>query len=215
MLHLFRGLRRKRIDSPRTRRGAAMRGDDAAVERIETRLLTILEMVNEWLQFAEAKNAGLVALDGLGLAAILTLLPASNVPDPVEVGLMAASLLLLVSLGLSLWSFLPRHDTGKLVSRPGYRPRDTDNLYFYGDLSHYRPDQLAAEIARRYERMVDYDPARHRSHVDLAGQIVANSRITVAKTGAFRLATLFAVLALAAAAVGLAVALVPSLLSRF
>jgi hypothetical protein len=208
VLRLFGGIWRKRIDWPRARASAAPNVDAAA--NVETRLLTILEMVNEWLQFAEAKNAGLVALDGLGLAAILTILPSSDVPDAVVAGLMAASLLLLLSLGLSLWSFLPRHDAGKLVPRRSYVPRQSDNLYFYGDISNYRPEQLAAEIARRYERMADYDPARHRSHVDLAGQIVANSRITVAKNGSFRMATMLAMLALAAATVGLAIALAPA-----
>jgi hypothetical protein len=181
-------------------------GDPQALEKVEIRLLTILEMVNEWLQFAEAKNAGLVALDALGLAAILTILPSSQVPEPVAWGLAAASVLLLLSLGISLWSFLPRSDVGNLTAAARRRPRPTDNLYFFGDVCGYRPEQLAAEIARRYDKIREYDPARHPSHVDLASQIIANSRITVAKNANFRAATLIALLALAASAAGVALA---------
>jgi hypothetical protein len=148
-MHRFFGrLWRKRIDWELADRSRPIARPDALVS-VENRLLTILEMVNEWLQFAEAKNAGLVALDALGLAAILTILPASEVPEPIAWGLLAASLLLLLSLGISLWSFIPRSDVGKLVAAAHRRPRPTDNLYFYGDVRGYRPEQLAAEIARR------------------------------------------------------------------
>jgi hypothetical protein len=186
-----------------------MSAAEQAEQRIESRVLTILERVNEWLQFAEAKNAGLVALDALGLAAILTYLPAVEVPPAIAGGLVAASILLMLSLGACLWSFLPRSDTGKLVSSRVNAPRGNDNLYFYGDICGYRPEQFAAAIARRYEKVLDYDPSLHESHVDLASQIVANSRITVTKNAYFWVATMIALLALLAAAIGLIVWLLP------
>ena len=207
MQRFFGGLWRKRIAWEIVPAQNAAGGPDP-LEKVETRLLTILEMVNEWLQFAEAKNAGLVALDALGLAAILTILPSSEVPDPVAWGLAAASLLLLLSLGVSLWSFIPRSDMGKLISAARRQPRPTDNLYFYGDVCGYRPDHLAAEIARRYDKIRAYDPAQHPSHVDIASQVVANSRITVAKNRCFKVATWIALLALATSAIGLVAALV-------
>ena len=145
-MHRFFGrLWRKRIDWEIAPAATGASADPQALEKVETRLLTILEMVNEWLQFAEAKNAGLVALDALGLAAILTILPSSEVPRPVAWGLAAASVLLLLSLGISLWSFLPRSDVGNLTAAARRRPRATDNLYFFGDVCGYRPEQLAAE----------------------------------------------------------------------
>jgi hypothetical protein len=209
VLRLFRGLWYRRAKSSFAPAPDALSTIADADQRIETRLLTILEMVNEWLQFAEAKNAGLVALDALGLAAILTYLPAADTPSPLAGGLVAASFLLLLSLGTSLWSFLPRSDTGKLVPTTDQSRRNSDNLYFYGDICGYRPEQLAAAIARRYEKVPDYEPAQHESHVDLASQIVANSRITVTKNGYFRVATMIAMLALLAAALGLVISLVP------
>ena len=53
----------------------------------------------------------------------------------------------------------------------------------------------------------DYEPARHPSHVDIASQVIANSRITVAKNRCFTAATWIALLALAAAAIGVVVSL--------
>jgi len=208
-MHRFFGrLWRQRIDWELESRSDTDDGAQAVLERVEGRLLTMLEMVNEWLQFAEAKNAGLVALDGLALAAILTSLPEVVVPEAMTAGLVAASLLLLVSLGISLWSFLPRSDLGNLVSPVGRRPRATDNLYFFGDVCGYRPEQLATEIARRYDRIRDYDAAQNLSHVDIASQVIANSCITVAKNRSFKVATWIALLALMTAAVGVVVALV-------
>ncbi len=208
-MHRFFGrLWRQRIDWELESRSHTDDGAQAALERVEGRLLTMLEMVNEWLQFAEAKNAGLVALDGLALAAILTILPEVEVPEAMTAGLVVASLLLLVSLGISLWSFLPRSDLGNLVSPAGRRPRATDNLYYFGDVCGYRPEQLAAEIARRYDKIRDYDPAQHLSHVDIASQVIANSCITVAKNRSFKVATWIALLALVTAAAGVVVALI-------
>lgn len=207
-MHRFFGrLWRQRIDWELDAPRGADEGLASALEKVENRLLTILEMVNEWLQFAEAKNAGLVALDALALAAILTILPSAEVAEPVARGLAAASVLLLLSLGISLWSFLPRSDVGKLTAA-ARRPRATDNLYFYGDVCGYRPEQLAAAIARRYDRIEGYDPRQHPSHVDLASQVIANSRITVAKNEYFRAATLLALLALAASGAGVGLAFV-------
>lgn len=207
VLRLFTGFWRKRIDWPEPRPANPAAKIEDHAEKIETRLLTILGMVNEWLQFAEAKNAGLVALDALGLAAILTILPSTAMPDVVAGGLMAASVLLLVSLGICLWSFLPRGDTGKLVPVSRRLPRDSDNFYFYGDVCGYQPDQLAAAIAHRYDKLRHYDPADHPSHVDLASQIVVNSRITVAKNELFRRATMLALLALVMVSGGVALSL--------
>jgi hypothetical protein len=182
---------------------------DTAADKMENRLLTILAQVNEWLQFAEAKNAGLVALDVIALTAIVSILPSTEVEitAPVAGGLLAAGLLLVLSLAISLWSFIPRSDRRTLVPAAGRPPRATDNLYFYGDVGLYQPRQLATEIARRYDGIPHYDPVLHPSHVDLAGQIIANARITVAKNGNFRVATIVALLAFAAAVAGVLVEL--------
>lgn len=195
---------------PRSQRAATPptgppRDDGPSARDVEARLLTIFGLVNEWLRFAETKNAGLAALDAIGVTAILTYVAADQrLTCWLRSGLGATSLLLVCSLAIALLSFLPRGDPRRLIPPPGRRPAASDNLYFFGDVANYQPAQLAATIALGYEGLRDYDPARHRGHLDLASQIIANARITVAKNAFFRWAASLALLGLMVA-VGAAV----------
>ena len=210
MQRLFKGLwRYQHSDWSGKGANSGVPAPDSVADKLEVRLLTILAQVNAWLQFAEAKNAGLVALDVIALAAIVSILPSTEVEiaEPVAGGLLVSSLLLVLSLAISLWSFIPRRDRRKLASTTRSPSPGTNNLYFYGDVCGYQPRQLATEIATRYDRIQHYDPALHPSHVDLASQIIANSRITVAKNNNFRVATIVALFAFAAAVAGVLVEL--------
>lgn len=189
-------------------RGRGVRGNASAslpadaTSRMESTLLTILQLVNTWLQHAEAKNAGLVALTAVGTSGILAhLATEQSIPRLLLAGLLVTSLLLLLSLGVAVLSFLPRSDPAKLRPKGTARPAPTDNLYFYGDLGKYQPDQLASSVALLYHGIPNYDPSRHRSHTDLADQIINNSRITVSKNDRFRTAAWLTILALASAVV--------------
>ncbi len=171
-----------------------------AASAMEARLVTILQMVNGWLQYAEAKNAGLVALTAVGTSGVLAYLASERaISRLLLVGLLSTGLLLVMSLVTALISFLPRTDAAKLTTKNDEAPQAEDNLYFYGDLRKYRPEQLAEAIARFYDGIQDYDASRHRSHVDLASQIINNSRITFVKNSYFRAATWLVLLALALA----------------
>jgi hypothetical protein len=207
------GLIRTSNEPPEGRgHGATSDGQDAA-RRVDDRLLTMLQMVNEWLQFAEAKNTGIVALAALGLTGILTYLASGvAIPQPLVVGMLVTSLFLILSLGASLLSFLPQHNLMRVVTKTTHRGRRSQrhNLYFYRDLAAFEPEQLAAAVAREYEHIPDYDAARYRSHVDLASQIIANSQITVDKNGYFRVALLLFLAGLAAALAFTALAVIVS-----
>lgn len=113
-------------------------------------------------------------------------------------GLLLTVLLLVVSLAIALVSFLPRIDPSKLTSRKAGQPQAGDNLYFFGDLQKYQADELAEAVARRYGAIHDYDASHHPGLIDLAGQIISNSRITVLKNEQFRVATLLTLVALGA-----------------
>ena len=183
-----------------------------AARRVDDRLLTILGMVNEWLQFAEAKNTGIVALGALGLTGILTYLASEDqVPPFLLAGLLVTSFFLLLSLAASLLSFLPQHNLMRIVAKTTHRGRKSHNLYFYKDLAAFEPEQLAATIAREYEQIPDYVAANHRSHIDLASQIIANSQITVDKNGYFRVALLLFLVGVGAAMVFTALAVIDAL----
>ncbi len=201
---LLRRGKRRRVELQ-----ASTRGDVDAAQDVEARLLGILGMVNDWLHFAEAKNAGVVALAAVGASAILTYLAGeSDVPDLLFTGLLVTTLLLALALAVALRSFLPRTDPVKLMPKGTKADQSTDNLYFYGDLRRYRPEQLAEAVARTYGGWRDYDAARFRSHTDLGRQIVVNSQITHVKNEHFRVATWFVLASLGSAVLFAALTLI-------
>ena len=169
-------------------------------DEVESRLLAILAMVNDWLKFAEAKAAALVAVSGsaaTGVAYITYLTVKADAPRPLLVGLPTAEACLLLSLAVALLAFFPQTDLAKFLTKDKDRPAAADNLYYFGHLRKYAPAHLAAAVARLYADETHYDAGEHRSHTDLAAQIVANSRITVAKLRLFALATILLAVAVA------------------
>jgi hypothetical protein len=182
-----------------------------AARRVDDRLLTMLQMVNEWLHFAEAKNTGIVALDALVITAILTYVAGSeDRPALLMTGMFLTSLLILLSLGASLLSFLPQDNLRRMVTKTTHRGSQPHNLYFFRDLAAYEPEQLATAVAREYENIPDYNPDEHRGHIDLAAQIIANSQITVDKNAYFRLAVTFFLAGLGASGAFTIVAVIAS-----
>lgn len=176
---------------------------------IEQRLLTTLHLINTWLQHAEAKNAGLSAFMAIAVSGILAFLAAESGASLILTsGLLMTALLVIISLAISLVSFLPRTDAAKLLSKEVGQPAESDNLYFFGDLQKYRPQELVEAIARQYDTMDEPRTPIRRSHVDLAGQIIANSRITVIKNDLFRRATQLTLLALGCTVLSVALTLV-------
>jgi hypothetical protein len=172
---------------------------------IEERLDKLLRSVNDWLKFAETKNAGIVGLSSGGAAVGLAFVNTSEVSRSwLIVGLYAlAGLSLLLSLSLALGSFLPQMTLTKLLAGDDYGvPQPDDNLYFYGHLAKYPPRDLVEAIARRYEERAPPVTIAERV-IDLAEQVVINSRITVWKLRLFQRAV--ALFALAIVALALAV----------
>jgi hypothetical protein len=165
---------------------------------VEQRLLSILGMVNDWLKFAETKNAGLVGLGSAG-AAVLASFLASADDRVLTVGLGIAAVTVSISVLVGLASFFPRTSVGRHLTREVERPAAGDNLYFYGHLAKYAPPALVEAIARDYAQTGYTDVVHVRSREDLAAQIIINSRITLTKLHFFGIATwLFAIAAVTA-----------------
>jgi len=166
----------------------------AAAAHVDTRLLIILNMVGDWLKFAEAKNAGLVVLTGTGITAILTLLTGDRNPGrPVELGLIWTEIFLSLSLLLATYSFLPKLLPPVDTTMEPADSQAPANYYFYGDLAKCASsDMLIAAIAG--ERR-EYPPSESDRY--LANQIIANSRIATRKFRIFSLSASMAYLAVA------------------
>jgi hypothetical protein len=153
----------------------------------EDHLLQMLQMVNEWLRFAETKNAGLVAVSGVGLVALLTYVADLKGFAWWEGGaLFVGGVLWLFATLLATVSFLPRMDLLNVLSRVSGTPTDSDNLYYYAHLAQLEAETLLTALGIGSVP----DGPRYRFEKDLANQVIANSRITNEKLELFQWATI-------------------------
>jgi hypothetical protein len=157
---------------------------------MEQKLTYSSSLVNEWLRYAEAKNGVLIALSAGALIATANALASVTSLSAVSKVLGICTMLTLaISCWVALFSFVPRVDRLKpSASRKGVKNRELDNLIFFSYLCKYTPEELLDSIALLYFQNDKYPMARQKSDLDLADQIIINSRITVAKFFLFRIA---------------------------
>lgn len=163
---------------------------------LEEHLLKQLAMVNDWLKFAEAKNALLVGLASAGAAGALSLVGdmVTSGGDLAVVVLIVAESVMLASLGLSLMSFLPKTDLHEWATRFRGPTSRRDNLYFYGDLAKYDANRVAEIAAQRFGGR---ETKLGEGLIEIAEQTVINSRITLWKLQLFRNGLIFFALGVA------------------
>ena len=151
------------------------------------KLLVIFQNVNEWLKFAEAKNAVLLAFSGTGITATVTLLATiQNLPGSLKIGVLVTTGLLYVCAFLCALSFLPSTNLEKILwnrSRAfsSMQPKpDDDNFYYFGHLKKYGAVELLDAVNRLYLNGTISTPYGKEPH-DLATQIILNSGIAFRK----------------------------------
>ena len=174
---------------------------------VERQLSDLLGRVIDWLKFAEAKNTGAVGLSSTGLGVIVTFLVAGPpIPDLAGVGLGIGAVALMVSLMLAVASFLPSTNLEKHLVGARDQPGAGDNLLFYGHLARYEPRGLTRAIAELYFEHEGAEFAPSKLAIDLAGQIVTNSRITVRKLALFKYSLLLFGFGVLIASIAMAIA---------
>ncbi len=173
---------------------------------VQRQLSELLTRVIDWLKFAEAKNTGSIGLAATGLGVIVTYIVAGPALQPITgVGLGIGALALMLSLILTLASFLPSTNLEKHLVGDRERPTTRDNLLYYGHLARYEPRALVEAIAEMYfEQGEAYAPSKLA--IDLAAQIVTNARITVRKLALFRYSLLLFGFGVLVASIGMALA---------
>jgi hypothetical protein len=112
----------------------------------------------------------------------------------------------MLSLMLTVASFLPSTDLEKHLVGDRERPTPRDNLLYYGHLARYEPRALVEAIAEMYFEQGGETYAPSKLAVDLAAQIVTNARITVRKLALFRYALLLFGFGVLVASVAMALA---------
>ena len=145
-------------------------------KELRKELKEIWANVNYWLSFAEAKNAGILAINIACIAAVMT----TNIFDDcldLEIILVAG---LLIAMLITLVSLTPLIYVVK-IRRP--EKSDNDNPLFYGDIVKYEYKEYLEYLAKRYGeeeiKWGDYEE-------DLAREIVENSKITLLKYRYFK-----------------------------
>ena len=137
-----------------------------------------LERVNDWLKFAESKNAVIIALNA---AAVFGLV--STYPDMLGrgnvLGILGMWFIAMSSLStiVSLFSFLPQLG-GDIGTNKRTVGSGSLNLIYFGTIASLDPDEYLLHLSRALGIDVGSSSDLDRQY---AQQIVVNSRIAVAK----------------------------------
>lgn len=149
-----------------------------AEEALEKILIGNLTRVNDWLRFAETKNAALLTFSSAWLVAICSLLSNEKVPCSVKISLSVACPFLLGGALIAVASLLPKFqkkDQGETAQQ-----LTTKNLLFHGNISKLDLATAAHAFSTRYQISANGDCSP--SHItDLSTQLVETSRVAERK----------------------------------
>jgi hypothetical protein len=149
---------------------------------MEERLKYICGLVNDWLKFAEAKNAAMVAAVCALVAVLCDHFPESNGNALVQWMSVVGCVLLMLAGLCSLVSFLPKLTFKWSQTKVGRSAEH--NLFYFEHIGGYS----AFEYLEALYQAESHKPANKKLEADLAGQAVINSRITSGKFRQFKLA---------------------------
>jgi hypothetical protein len=157
---------------------------------LSKKLSRIFQNVNDWLKFAEAKNAVLLAFSGAGITATLTVLVSSDkLPNSLQRGFIVVTILLCICALFCTISFLPKTNLDKILSIQSNwfqseQPQPEDNLYFFGHLRKYKTLQLLDRLDACYLDNATPKPYSKEAQ-DLALQVIINSEVAFEKFQVF------------------------------
>jgi hypothetical protein len=143
--------------------------------------------VNDWLKFAEAKNAGLLALNAAAIIGILQCNDALLINIPFFRGLLL--IIFCLSSLICIYSVLPivnKHFKAykKLDANTYGSKKATLNYLFFGDVAQLTDLQLID----LYQSKVGSNITLTAADQDLAGQIVNNAELSLQKFKVFNFA---------------------------
>lgn len=133
-----------------------------------------LDRVNYWLQFAEAKNAAMIAF----IVAVLSIFNASFINCYLRILFYVVFLL---ALCLSLCSMLPKSNMN--VDKVDGKYSDEDNYFYWNDIAKYSK----SDYVNRINELFKSDNSS-MLELMLASEIITNARIAKHKFSMFRLA---------------------------
>ena len=141
----------------------------------------ILSSVNEWLMFAEAKNAILASVSSLALWSLIRLVVIEDLTQAIKIYITSLILFLSFSLIIALISFLPVLHYKFII--PKSKNKQHRNLLYFDYLSKLSKREL---LTQYYSAKGDPNAAYGEIESMYAEQIIMNARITTAKFKIFR-----------------------------
>jgi len=147
---------------------------------MKSEIKEIFQNVNEWLKFAEAKHAGIIALNSGLIFGILSIYKDYKIY--VDWYFILATLIFIgISIILSLISFFPvtKNEVDKLTKL------ENPNVFFFGSLSKLRENDLKKELLN-----INPNYTFDKFDNDLLNQIIVNANITSNKYRLFKYAVL-------------------------
>lgn len=161
----------------------SLRREDC-VGQLGEELRRLLNDVNEWLRFAESKNAVIIGLNGAAIFGLVSTFP-HMFGGPGLVSRLGTWLVVMLALSTiaSLLSFLPRLELTR--TRKSSRTGTPVNLLYFGTIATLEPDDLISGLSA-IEGL--HTESLSSLHWQYAEQIVNNSRIALTKYRFFTLA---------------------------
>ena len=147
----------------------------------EERLLKVLNNVNDWLKFAESKNAMLIAFNAASIfgAAQLSALDSVKKSELLINYIIIVVIILVFSTVVSMLSFVPRI---KILKGGLYAPSKVRNRLFYEYLKGQNEVQIIQQVCETTEGTFK------EFEIDIANQIQQNASIASKKFSYFTIA---------------------------
>jgi hypothetical protein len=159
---------------------------------MKNELTYLFENINNWLKYAEAKNAGLSAFN------VAILIGISQLKADKEIALGLALFFTILSIGFNLYSIIPVLDKyfkfySKKSKEEFENNKDKINMFFFADIANLSSKQLVELIEYKTNTTSD---SKNKSHTDIANQIIVNSEITLQKFKLFNISGYLSICAL-------------------
>lgn len=139
-----------------------------------------LDRVNYWLQFAEAKNAAMIAF-------IVTVLSIFNASFNNCYLRMLFYVVFLLALCISIFSILPKSNMN--VDKVDGKYSDEDNCFYWNDIAKYSKNDYVNKINELFK-----SDNSSMLELMLASEIITNARIAKHKFTLFRAAGRFVII---------------------
>lgn len=159
---------------------------------MDEKLKDIFSNINDWLKYAEAKSATLIAGNGALIWGLVRVSKSFELSYLFNICLLISVLLCVASLVVCLLSIIPSLNMPWEVKPKG--KADDDNLLYFSDIAKYTPvaflNALETKLGLQHSEYTGYQK-------DISSQIIVNAVIANAKYKNFQIAiwlTLFALI---------------------